>query len=47
MNKKREKLGFLPLSENGYAQDSDKTEEYCRKLISGEIKAKEMIFKKK
>ncbi len=33
MNEKRVKLGFLPLSENGYSQDSSKTMEYCKKLI--------------
>lgn len=38
MNDKRIKLGFLPLSKNGYAQDGDKTIEYCKKLLSGEIK---------
>lgn len=37
MNEKRVKLGFLPLNENGYAKDSEKTKEYCKKLITGEI----------
>jgi len=37
MNEKRVKLGFLPLSENGYAQDSNKTKEYCVKLITKEL----------
>lgn len=37
VNEKRVKLGFLPLSENGYAEDSEKTKEYCKKLITGEV----------
>jgi hypothetical protein len=36
-NKRRIKLGFLPLKEDGHAQDGSKTIEYCKKLISGEI----------
>jgi len=42
MNEKRIKLGYLPLSENGYAQDGDKTFKYCKKLISSEIEYKEL-----
>ncbi|MCT7433513.1 hypothetical protein [Aliarcobacter cryaerophilus] len=37
MNEKRVRLGFLPLSENGYSQDSEATLEYCKKLITNEI----------
>lgn len=36
VNLKREKLGFLPLSQNGYSQDGNKTFEYCKKLITKE-----------
>ena len=42
MNDKREKLGFLPLTQNGYSQDGDKTLEYCTKLITDEIKYSEI-----
>lgn len=38
VNAKREKLGFLPLSQNGYSQDGNKTLEYCKKLITKEQK---------
>lgn len=38
MDEKRAKLGFLPLTKNGYAQDTEATIEYCKKLITGEIK---------
>jgi len=37
MDDKRVRLGFLPLSKDGYAQDSNKTLDYCKKLITGEI----------
>lgn len=37
MNDKRVKLGFLPLTQDGYAQDSSKTLEYCKKLIRAEL----------
>ena len=40
MNEKRIKLGFLHLTQNGYAQDSNKTKEYCKQLI---IKEKDYI----
>lgn len=43
MNKKREKLGFLPLTKNGYAQDSKETFEFCKKLIIAEIEYSKMI----
>lgn len=43
VNSKREKLGFLPLSENGYTQDGDKTKEYCKKLIANKLKYKAII----
>ena len=36
MNEKRIKLGFLHLTQNGYAQDSNKTKEYCKQLITKE-----------
>lgn len=35
-NDKRIKLGFLPLSQDEYAQNSDKTREYCKQLITKE-----------
>jgi hypothetical protein len=36
MNKKRVKLGFLPLNKNGYSSDSLQTLLYCKKLITKE-----------
>lgn len=42
MNDKRVKLGFLPLSEDGYAIDSENTKEYCIKLITKEIEYREI-----
>lgn len=42
MNDKRVKLGFLPLSEDGYPIDSEKTKEYCIKLITKEIEYREI-----
>ena len=37
MNEKRTRLGIQPLSQNGYAQDSNETLNYCKKLITQEI----------
>ena len=37
MNEKRVRLGFLPLTQNGYPQDGEATLEYCKKLITNEI----------
>ncbi|MEZ4694768.1 MAG: hypothetical protein R2837_12455 [Aliarcobacter sp.] len=37
MNEKRVRLGFLPLTQNGYPQDSEATLKYCKKLITNEI----------
>ncbi|MGE4382459.1 MAG: hypothetical protein AB7D41_04590 [Arcobacter sp.] len=37
MNENRIKFGFLPLTENGFAQDSKDTFEYCKKLITKEL----------
>lgn len=42
MDKKRVKLGFLPLSQNGYAQDSEDALQYCKQLLAGEIVYKEI-----
>lgn len=40
MNNKRIELGFLPLSQNGFAQDEKKTYEYCQNLITKKIEFK-------
>ena len=37
MKIKRINLGFLPLTQNGYPKDNEKTKEYCKKLITGQI----------
>lgn len=37
INTKREKLGLLPLNENGLPADREKSMEYCKKLLSKEV----------
>lgn len=44
-NAKRVKLGFLPLTQNGYAQDGDATKIYCKKLITRELEYKNIDIK--